>query len=807
MPEYLAPGVYVEETSFRAKSIEGVSTSTTAFIGRTRKGPVFAPGIAEETPELLTSFGDFERIYGGIDDLAGGTNQLAHAVRAFFDNGGKRLFVSRVFQPRDATDDGRAQSTDFVTGATAAGRARFVARFPGEAGNGVIDVRETATPATLRSLDAAEVGSMLRVGGRQPQTAARLNGAAGPYALPDGGQLLLTVGNTDVGVTVHGSAAEAVAGAELADPITIPVADATLQVSIDGVDQSITLPTTEMAAANLVAFINDGIRAGSAGRTTDADPPANRLILRSDRRGSDASITVRANPSLGFANDVTVRGADDPSNNVRDLLSVTAEDLNAILIDQNIAARASVDAQSGALVITSTATGAAAALAVRAGAGSQHTALGLLAGTSVTGSDGTAVTYFVKTAAGWRDQANQPLDTSSWQATGTPQANGSAIGADLVAMSVLASDADGNQIGYDELAFDRAHSRWLGTVLARTPVRRTEALENAFAAEVGGNVSPFALRDALFGGGPRARIELRNGNDGAAPTAEGYRTALQPFEAIEDISIVGAPDVAGDRDLCRAVNNEVITHVERRRAYRVGVLDMPLGLSPVEALEERGHIDSDRVAVYYPGVVVPNPLFGPSNPAVPEEVILPPSGFVCGIYARSDVERGVWKAPANEIVRGALRFERDVNFGQQELLNPRGVNCLRYFPGRGNRVWGARTATSDPEWKYVNVRRYFNYLERSIDNGTQWAVFEPNGERLWANIRETISSFLYNEFVSGALLGESPKEAFFVRCDRSTMTQSNLDNGQLVCLIGVAVVKPAEFVIFRIGQKTADARA
>ncbi len=159
------------------------------------------------------------------------------------------------------------------------------------------------------------------------------------------------------------------------------------------------------------------------------------------------------------------------------------------------------------------------------------------------------------------------------------------------------------------------------------------------------------------------------------------------------------------------------------------------------------------------------------------------------------------------MVRGALRFELDVNFAQQEMLNPLGVNCLRYLSGRGFRVWGARLASSDPEWKYVNVRRYFNYLESSIDRGTQWAVFEPNGDRLWANVRQTISDFLYNEWRNGALLGGKTEEAYFVRCDRSTMTQNDLDNGRLVCLIGVAVIKPAEFVIFRIGQKTADARA
>jgi phage tail sheath protein FI len=192
------------------------------------------------------------------------------------------------------------------------------------------------------------------------------------------------------------------------------------------------------------------------------------------------------------------------------------------------------------------------------------------------------------------------------------------------------------------------------------------------------------------------------------------------------------------------------------------------------------------------------------DPVTRQEIPLPPSGFVAGIYARNDVQRAVYKAPANEVVNSALGFELLLNKAQQEVLNPEGINCLRFFEGRGFRVWGARTISSDPEWKYVNLRRYFAYLERSIDRGTQWAVFEPNGEALWANVRRTVEDFLLNEFQMGALLGDKPEKAYFVRCDRSTMTQNDLDNGRLVCLIGVAPLRPAEFVIFRIGQWTAD---
>jgi hypothetical protein len=192
------------------------------------------------------------------------------------------------------------------------------------------------------------------------------------------------------------------------------------------------------------------------------------------------------------------------------------------------------------------------------------------------------------------------------------------------------------------------------------------------------------------------------------------------------------------------------------------------------------------------------------DPVTRSEIVLPPSGFVTGIYARNDIERAVYKAPANEVVRGALGFESMLNKAQQEVLNPEGINCFRFFEGRGYRLWGARTISSDPEWKYVNLRRYFAYLEHSIDKHTQWAVFEPNGELLWANVRRTVEDFLLNEWQNGALLGEKPEKAFFVKCDRSTMGQNDLDNGRLVCLIGVAPLRPAEFVIFRIGQWTGD---
>jgi hypothetical protein len=265
---------------------------------------------------------------------------------------------------------------------------------------------------------------------------------------------------------------------------------------------------------------------------------------------------------------------------------------------------------------------------------------------------------------------------------------------------------------------------------------------------------------------------------------------------------VAAPGYSAspEEDDVLGIQNALINHCERMR-YRVAVLDTPPNQTTTEALAFRNLRSTDYAALYYPWVTVsdPRPAQGGAR------LSLPPSGFVTGIYARNDIEHAVFKAPANEVVRLAIDFEVLVNQAQQDLLNPNGVNCLRFFEGRGYLVWGARTISDDPEWKYISLRRYFAYMERSIDRSTQWAVFENNGPELWGKIRRAVEDFLYNEWVAGGLLGAKPEQAYFVRCDRSTMTQNDLDNGRLVCLIGVAPVKPAEFVIFRIGQWTADA--
>ncbi|ALO13213.1 Phage tail sheath protein [Streptomyces venezuelae] len=280
------------------------------------------------------------------------------------------------------------------------------------------------------------------------------------------------------------------------------------------------------------------------------------------------------------------------------------------------------------------------------------------------------------------------------------------------------------------------------------------------------------------------------------------RTGFGGLEAYDEINMVAVPDLMAayqqgliDLEQIKAVQLGLIAHCELM-GDRMAILDPPPGLNARDIRtwrQETAGYDSRYAALYYPWIKSFDPATGQTR-------TVPPSGHMAGVWARNDSERGVHKAPANEIVRGAVDLELQITRGEQDLLNPIGVNCIRAFPGRGIRVWGARTLASDPAWRYLNVRRYFNYLEESILVGTQWVVFEPNDQSLWARIRRNISAFLVNEWRQGALFGQRAEDAFYVKCDAETNPPESVDLGRVVCEIGIAPVKPAEFVVFRLAQ-------
>ena len=670
MPEYLAPGVYVEEVSFRSKSIEGVSTTTTGFIGPARYGPI------DLEPDVVTGLGEFERLYGDGQQLdfsgaSGFHNYLWQAARAFFTEGGKRLYVARVFKPRKALVDGQqdAQAEYLVPPDKAEDDAR-------KQTTGLFDDGHARKwlPTAPNDDTAAQRKDKLLIRARFP-------GATGNVRV----RFIVRLGQNILG-GVKGKA------------------------TVTGLTE------------------NDVVWIGDLKAPIDNPPGAGGLFL-----------------ATFDATEETWRFAKTKAKTAADLrLNTTDNTLNAL------------DPEGGHTVRVTTIT-----VMVLMPDGSVQTWENLPPDPAHTRS-GSPDSLLSKFAA-------QP--SSLAQARGLPIVIGA--GGDIV---------DGLK---------------LLNVLTTAKATLAAALNSPTSSDADRSVE----------------VLLAGGNDGQRPKASEYegkadldkttKTGLKAFEDLEDISIVAAPGSTygfsnGYGSDARTIMSLLIAHAQDMR-YRIAVLDSGEGLSISEVRAMRAQFDSTYGAFYFPWVRVLDPI-------TRQEINLPPSGFVAGIYARNDITRAVIKAPANEVVNLAIGFELPINKSQQDILNPEGINCFRYFEGRGYRLWGARTISSDPEWKYVNLRRYFAYLERSIDRGTQWAVFEPNGEQLWATVRRTIEDFLFNEWQKGALLGDKPEKAFFVRCDRSTMTQNDLDNGRLICLIGLAPLRPAEYVIFRIGQWTADAK-
>jgi phage tail sheath protein FI len=273
---------------------------------------------------------------------------------------------------------------------------------------------------------------------------------------------------------------------------------------------------------------------------------------------------------------------------------------------------------------------------------------------------------------------------------------------------------------------------------------------------------------------------------GAIPASQ----LLSPLDSLTDVSMVTCPD----EHFLQGMTAALVAHCETHRD-RIAILGSILGGTYTN--DPPPQAQSEFAAFYAPWVLVPNPAGGAAIP-------LHPGGHVAGAIASNDTNRGVWHAPANIVLMGITGLEQQIPAPEATALNDRGVNVLRNLPPGGNRIWGARTTSADEEWKYLSIRRYLIFLEQSMQQGLQWAVFEPNGEVLWASVRQAVENFLLNEYLQGALQGTTPQQAFFVRCDLTTMTQADIDNGQVNCLVGVAPARPAEFIIFQIAIVTSN---
>ncbi len=418
-------------------------------------------------------------------------------------------------------------------------------------------------------------------------------------------------------------------------------------------------------------------------------------------------------------------------------------------------------------------------------------------------------------------QVNPDGTQSFYKFDGTPAQPNVTDQLSIIQLNLSVSVDSERTDAYTRLGLDPNDPQFIGKVLDKNhPVDQNAVvwLDYDFGPEPPYGTAICLLLGLVGTASPGTTVRLGGGNDGQLPVYSDFAgnpadpddatikaTGLEALGEIDDIAIEAIPD-AGALDSLDdqiATASALIAHCESLR-YRFAIVDGPQGCSVNDIRNFRGSFDSEWAALYHPWIEIidPNQQIVPGAP--PQKLVLPPSGFMAGIYGRVDVARGVFKAPANEVVQGVDRFESNIDKARDEVLNPEGINALRFFPDRGYRVWGARTLSSDPLWIYINVRRLFIYLEHSIDKATQWAVFEPNNDTLWQQVSQAVKDFLKVQWLSGALLGATADQAYFVRCDRTTMTQNDLDNGRMICLVGVAPTRPAEFVIFRIGQWTAD---
>jgi phage tail sheath protein FI len=771
MPEYLSPGVYVEEIDAGPRPIAGVSTSTTGMVGVTARGPI------DGKPQLVTNFLEYQQMFGGYlttPDVGLANSWINNApeggtwwtfplsVQGFFFNGGQRLYVKRVAATGAVASTGQLGRGCFarITADAAAGDTRLqVSHLFGFGGNGasvtvirggdnveiltttIASYQSGASPSVLLAAPLAQEvragrGDVVRAGDAPTDPAAAADralsfSAASPGGWGDGVQVRVT-----------------------------PVASATLPFLADAGEGA--LFVTRLAAEavkdspTLVVEATSGLSAGIATPLW--------VLAGSSRLEVDTVAEVApANAGDPVTFTLTLAGAHEHARWGEGFAISRVRRANP---DNTVST-------------------------FRVGGASR-----LYVGAQVQADDGTHLLPRTVTGiAGDVVTLNQPFDHSVFE---TDRLS-------LVEAMVAAqfTDEAGSLV-----------QETLGPVrfTAATTVDKPQSVESTLANSsqlvraVRGNglsANPAEFPVETHGGW----LRLGNGDDnfGTLDTADfvgvdggsGHRTGIVSLEDIDEVSICAVPGMWSG-----TVQSALITHCETLKD-RFAILDPEDGLTTEGVQQFRESYDTRYAALYYPWLVVPDPLGGP------QAINVAPSGYMAGIYARTDVERGVHKAPANTVVRGIRvqnGFAQDITKRHQDLLNPRGINALRFFPQFGHRVWGARTMSSDSSWKYVNVRRLFIYLEESIDEGTQWAVFEPNSEALWALVKQSVTDFLTTTWHSGALAGTTPDEAFFVACDRTTMTEDDLQNGRLICVIGVAPVFPAEFVIFRIQQKTREAQ-
>jgi hypothetical protein len=737
---------------------------------------VTALGPTDGKPVLVTTFNDYQRIFGGFlpqppaglalqwgsaANLEGGAWwDFPLAVKGFFDNGGQLLYVKRVFSANGAVA---------ASGSAAMG---LVAEVTSDAAKG-------AKVLALRHLFGIEHGTAVTI----------VEGG------PSGG----TIGRTTVDaydgvrgtITLHDPLAQEVRAArgdvvEIAAPSLADPAKA----ATDPANATVTFQARALGAwgNSLQAQIRPMAGATMTILPDPAQGPVAVTALSQDAAANAAQIVV---PVTAGTFDASIDGKTVLIAGHRFQVSNPQVNNNELTLTIAPAQHGAWKAGLAVQRLRTTALANAAQLGVN---GAQNLYAGAIceldSGTAkeihtVSSVSGSVVTFDADLTGTYLEGDRLRVVEAEVLVRYQP-AGGQVVEEDFANLRIAAKDSDVGREASSLWAAVNNQSQLI--TLDEGAAFSTSLTEFPTTYPHGGWLTLQNGDDALGA----LSVEDFVGVDGGS----GHRTGIQAMEDIDEIAICAVPGMWS-----QTVQAALISHCELLKD-RFAILDPPDGLDIDGIGAFRQVLDTEYAALYYPWCVTVDPLSGPTV----TNVHVPPSGLLAGIYANTDVTRGVHKAPANVVIQGINLvggLAADITKREQDVLNPVGINALRFFPGLGERVWGARTLSSDTDWKYINVRRLFIYVEKSIYNGTQWVVFEPNNEQLWALVRQSISAFLTTVWQSGALAGTTADEAFFVQCDRTTMSQDDLDNGRLICIIGLAPVYPAEFVIFRFEQKTA----
>lgn len=869
MAEYLHPGVFVEETSSGVRPIEGVGTSTAAFIGVTAKG---VPNKAT----FITSWAQFVRKFGYLIP----SSYLPYAVSQFFNNGGKRCYIVRalnVVSSKSATFDiGDRETMNTPPVANARPTLRVTANGAGKWGNGLLVTVQDATNSPTSEFkliiaqdDPANVVELFDSLSMDPTSddyvETAINGVSDYITVKDlSAAAVMANAKATTGVLVNpvpfgadtliataqdGSSLTANLAGNLtpsaaAAAITTAFAGLNISASIDstgrmvvmhnsaGFDKYFTLTGTAIAGGKLsfgaAPIFAQGTGAAIGATLKSSLGPFNIPV----GPGNVLTITVHGNalPAINLPTGAAVT-ASDVMSAINSALATTGGGMVSASVENNHVVLATANKGGSADNTIATSGTAAAVLNFASITGTANAATGM----------GRNEFGFVQSGLGPFAFPNDPASPNSVfnlhfnsNAPATPTVS--------VPVTINASMPGVNlaQVTADQIAtaINTATSGAglgnLASVVSNRVVVRSVFRGNFYSVQVedstnspnirlkfetaakigfaeGDAASPFVRPSPKFVSGVIQPWPLQNGDDGPAVSDTDYigngdlKTGLHALDDVTDVNFVAIPGITTPGVISQGVGYCTI----RRDCFFIA--DSPGKFSKDAPVTDPSHVAdflSNKITTktsyggfYYPWMLVSDEVGAGKNPTR----YVPPSGFVAGMYARIDNTRGVWKAPAGTEagVIGPLDLEYSVTDSEQDILNPIGVNCIRHFPASGIVIWGARTmgTLSDPEWRYIPVRRYAMYLEVSIYRGTQWAVFEPNDTRLWASLKANIEDFLMGEFRKGALAGTSPQQAFEVKCDADLNPDSEVNAGRVNMEVKFAPLKPAEFVIIRISQK------